>query len=342
MKKIAIVGFGFMGKTHYGAWKKCPGARVVAVCDSNLAQLTAKVTGNIKGAADNNALPASVKVWDDFDRMLCAGGFDIVDITLPTPLHARMSIAALNAGYHVLCEKPMAITLRECDAMLAAAKASGRCFLVAQSVRFFPEYRALAGMIRSGMYGKVLAADFSRFMAVPKWSPKGGSWLLDETKSGGLFVDTHVHDTDFIVSVFGLPKSVLAKGIRSPHGYTEHTTTWYDYGDGKIITSDSSYAAADSLLWDAAARVFFERATVYLGGQYKSPFTVYPQGGKPFTPKLGRRSGYEEEVRYFLALTEGKTLETVLTAEEARMSIRVVLAERQSAELGKLCLIGGE
>ena len=63
MKRIAIVGFGFMGKTHYGAWRKLRGAKVVAVCDSNLAQLTAKVTGNIKGAADNSQLPASVKVW---------------------------------------------------------------------------------------------------------------------------------------------------------------------------------------------------------------------------------------------------------------------------------------
>ena len=339
MKKIAIVGFGFMGKTHYGAWKKCPGARVAAVCDSNLAQLTAKVTGNIKGAADNDALPTSVKVWDNFDKMLAAGGFDIVDITLPTPLHARMSIAALDAGYHVLCEKPMAITLGECDTMLAAATDSGQRFLVAQSVRFFPEYRALAAMIRRGVYGKVLAADFSRFMAVPKWSPKGGGWLLDESKSGGLFVDTHIHDTDFIVSVFGMPKAVLAKSVRSPRGYTEHTATWYDYEDGRIITSDSSYAAADALLWDATARVFFEQATVYLGGQYKAPLVVYPQGGKPFAPKLGKRSAYEEEVRYFLAMVEGRAGEAVLTAEEARMSVRVVLAERQSAETGKVVKI---
>ena len=87
MKRVAIVGFGFMGKAHCGAWKKCRGAKVTAVCDSNLAQLTAKVTGNIKGAADNSTLPDSVRVFDDFNAMLAAGGFDIVDITLPTPLH---------------------------------------------------------------------------------------------------------------------------------------------------------------------------------------------------------------------------------------------------------------
>ena len=126
MQRVAIVGFGFMGKTHYGAWKKCRGAKVVAVCDSNLAQMTSKVTGNIKGIADNSALPKTVKVWDDFSKMLEAGGFDIVDITLPTSLHPVMTIAALEAGYHVLCEKPMALDLKSCDRMLAAAAKAKR------------------------------------------------------------------------------------------------------------------------------------------------------------------------------------------------------------------------
>ena len=336
MKKIAIVGFGFMGRTHLGAWRKCPGARVVAVCDSNLAQLGAKVTGNIKGAADNSALPKSVKVWADFDAMLAAGGFDVVDITLPTPLHARMTIAALKAGFHVLCEKPMALSLRDCDAMLAAAKKARRTLLVAQCVRFFPEYAWLADAIRDGRFGKVVAADFTRFMSAPKWSPKGGSWLLDESKSGGLYVDAHVHDADYIASVFGMPRSVRSVAHRSRHGYVDHTTTVYSYADGKVVTSDSSFAASDALMWDAAARVFFEEATVYLGGAYKSSLTVYPTGGKPFTPKMGRRSGYEEEVRYFLSLVDGRAPKrTVLTAKDARDSIALVLAERNSAETGK-------
>ena len=72
MNRVAIVGYGFMGKTHYGAWKKAPGAKVVAVCDSNLAQLTAKTVGNVKGAADNSKLPKTMKVYDSFDKMLAA------------------------------------------------------------------------------------------------------------------------------------------------------------------------------------------------------------------------------------------------------------------------------
>lgn len=336
MTKIAIVGFGFMGRTHYGAWRKCPKAKVVAVCDSNLAQISAKVSGNIKGAADNTALPKSVKIWADFGEMLAAGGFDVVDITLPTPLHPKMSIAALEAGYHVLCEKPMALSLKDCDAMLAAAERARRVLLVAHCVRFSPEYAWLADAIRGGRFGRVIAADFTRFMAAPKWSPKGGAWLLDESKSGGLYVDAHVHDSDFIASVFGMPRSVRSCAHRSPHGYVDHTTTVYDYPDGKIVTSDSSFAASTSLLWDGAARVVFEKATVYLGDRYKSPLTVYPDKGEPYSPKTGKRNGYDEEVRYFLSLVEGRSpKKAVLTAKDARNSIALVLAERRSSETGK-------
>jgi len=332
MKKVAIVGYGFMGRTHYGAWKKCRGARVVAVCDANLAQLTAKVEGNIKGAADNSALPKSVRIWEDFDAMLAAGGFDIVDITLPTPLHATMSERALKAGFHVLCEKPMALTLAECDRMISAAKKANRQLLVAHCLRFFPEYAALREMVSDGRYGKVVAADFTRFITAPKWSPKGGGWLLDESKSGGLYLDTHVHDADYVVALFGMPAKVESRAHRSPRGYVDHLTTAYDFGDGKVVTSDCSFAAAKALTFDAAARVFFEKATVYVGGAYKNGFTVYPEDGKPFSPKVGKRTGYEDEVRYFLALVEGRPVNRVLAVEDARNAVALVLAERKSAE----------
>ncbi len=325
-----------MGRTHYGAWRNCPGAKVVAVCDSNLAQMSAKVVGNIKGVADNSSLPKSVKIWDDFEKMLASGGFDAVDITLPTPLHRKMSIAALEAGYHVLCEKPMALNISDCDAMLASARKAKRVLLVAHCVRFFPQYAWLAESILDKRFGEVIAADFSRYMAAPKWSPKGGSWLLDESKSGGLYVDAHVHDADYILSVFGMPQSVRSIAHRSRHGYVDHTTTAYTYPDGKIVTADSSFAASESFVWDAAVRVVFEKATVCLGGLYKSPITVYPAKGRPYTPKIGKLNGYEEEVRYFASLLNGKAPKRViLTAEDARDSIALVLAERKSAQTRK-------
>ena len=338
MKKVAIVGFGFMGRTHYGAWKKCRGAKVVAICDANLSQLTAKVKGNIKGAADNTSIPKSVRIHEDFDAMLSVGGFDIVDITLPTLLHPKTTIAALKAGYHVLCEKPMALDLKDCDRMLAAAKAAKRQLLIAHCVRFFPENAYVRELIESGKYGKVIAADFTRFIAPPKWSPKGADWFFDEKKSGGVLFDAHVHDADYIAGTFGRPKALMAAFHRNAKGFVDHTTATFFYKD-TLITSDSSFAPSASLVWDASGRVFFEKATVYFGPFYKSPLTVYPETGKPFSPKLPSRTGYEAEVEYFLSMVEGRGQKLVLTARDARNSIALLEAERRSATSGKVvCL----
>jgi len=337
MKKVAIVGFGFMGKTHYGAWRKAKGAKVVAVCDSNLAQLNSKVKGNIKGAADNSALPSSVKVWENIDEMLAAGGFDIVDVTLPTALHADTSIKALKAGYHVLCEKPMALDLANCDRMLAAARSSGRKLLVAHCVRFDPAYSYIRSAVRDGRFGRLVAAHFTRYIAPPKWSPKGCDWFFDEDRSGGVFLDAHIHDADFILGTFGMPDRLFSALHRGIYGFPDHTATTYFYGNA-IITADSSFAAADSLVFDACARIFLENATIYAGTSYRKPLVVYPNEGKPFSPRISRATGYELETRYFLDMVEGRRpAEKILTAEDARRSIALVLLERESAATGK-CL----
>ena len=336
MTRVAIAGFGFMGRTHYGAWRKCRGAKVVAICDANLAQLTSKVKGNIKGVADNSAVPKSVRVFDDFGRMLEAGGFDVVDITLPTLLHPETTIAALRAGYHVLCEKPMALSVRDCDRMLAAAAKAKRRLLVAHCVRFFPENAYVRELVRSGRYGRVVAADFTRFIAPPKWSPKGADWFFDEKKSGGVLFDAHIHDADYILGTFGRPKRVSAAVHCNAAGFIDHTTSTYFYDDA-LITSDSSFAASSSLVWDASGRVFLEKATIYFGPFYKAPLTVYPDGGKPFSPKLPKQTGYEAEVRYFLDMVEGREpKEHVLTAEDARDSVALLCAERRSAVSGRV------
>ena len=330
MKRVALVGFGFMGRTHYGAWKKCRGAKVVAVCVTNLAHLSAKVEGNIKGAADNSALPKSVRVFDSYEKLLASGGFDIVDLTVPTHLHAEMAIAALKAGFHVLCEKPMALSVRDCDRMLAAAKRAKRELLVAQCVRFFPEYAFVRGLVASGRYGKVVAADFTRYIAPPKWSAKGSNWFFDEKKSGGVLFDVHIHDLDYIAGTFGRPKIVSAAFHRNAKGVVDHTTATLACGDA-LITTDSSFAPSSSFVWEGSGRVFFEKATVYFGPFYKRPLTVYPETGKPFSPKLKSETGYEAEVRYFLAQVEGRLRERILTAKDARDSIALLLKEREAA-----------
>ena len=136
------------------------------------------------------------------------------------------------------------------------------------------------------------------------------------------------------VSDSGRPKALTAAFHRNAKGFVDHTTATFEY-KGALITSDSSFAAAASLVWEASGRVFFEKATVYFGPFYKAPLTVYPEDGKPFSPKLPSKTGYEAEIEYFLGMVEGRRQKAILTAKDARDSIALLEAERRSAKSGK-------
>ena len=178
--RVGIVGFGFMGRMHYGNWKKMKGARVVALCDQNLAQFTAPTAGGNIAGADTTTDYGDAVIYDDFDKMLAEADLDAISLTLPTPLHVPLTIKALQAGVSVLCEKPMALNAAECDKMLKAANRApeGTKLMVAHCLRFWPSYVYLKKLVDSKKYGKVIAASFRRFSA-PGWQ-KGTNWFADE------------------------------------------------------------------------------------------------------------------------------------------------------------------
>lgn len=327
MKRVAIVGFGFMGRMHYGNWKKIDTARVTAICDANLAQLTTCTSGNLAGA-DMTTDFTGVAIYDDWADMLAAGGFDVVDITLPTLLHPSAVMAALDAGYDVLCEKPMALAVSDCDRMLDAARRTGKTLLVAHCLRFWPEYRTLRQLIESGRYGEVVTADFRRSSPIPDAEGPHG-WFLDETKSGGCLLDLHIHDVDFILSLFGEPKGVSASAHRRHDGVIDHVHVCYDY-PGRVITSSVSWAVAPTLGFEATFRVELERATVVFDGLRKEPFRVYPQEGDPFTPEVSELNAYEAELRYFIGLLDGTSDPAFLRAEDGRRVVSLIAAIRAS------------
>lgn len=333
--KTAIVGFGFMGRTHYGAWKKVKGAKVVAICDVNLAQLSRKVTGNGKDA-DLSTDFSGISLYEDFDALIAAGGFDAIDITLPTPLHAPLVKKALAAGFHVLCEKPMALDVKSCDKMIAAAMTGKAAkLMIAQCLRFAPACRYVHDLIASGKYGAVVGATFDRDSMIPGWSGKGKSWFLDEKASGGMILDLHIHDADLINWMFGRPKSVTVRRHVRADGVTDRTATLYGY-DNCVVTSAASWAAAPSFSFEARSFVELERATVVMDARRAAPLQVYPFKGKPFTPKIDCAvSPYDAEVKAFADWVRGRRSSMPITLAEARDAVALVEAERRSMLTGR-------
>ena len=239
--QIGIIGLGFMGRCHFETWAKVRGARLAAVCDIDPRKRAGDwsgTAGNLGGSAARTDL-SGLRIYARAEEMFADPDLDVVDITLPTYLHAEYAVAALRAGKHVICEKPMARTSTEARRMQAAAKAANRQLCVAQCIRFWPAYAVAAEQVRTGKLGLVVSATFRRVSPKPTWSWK--NWLMDETKSGGCVLDLHIHDADFVLSLFGPPQAVSSQGSAAGPGGVDHVITSYRYADGKLVTAEGAW-----------------------------------------------------------------------------------------------------
>jgi predicted dehydrogenase len=331
MIRVGIVGLGFMGRMHYRCWSGIPGATIAAVCEANpkvLAAAGEEAGGNVAGAANRIDLE-SLRVFNDFDELLASGTVDALSITLPTYLHADMTVKALEAGLHVLCEKPMALTVADCDRMVAAAKKSGRVLQVGHCIRFWPEYVVTRQLIQGGQYGKPIAASLRRFTAMPGWSPD--SWFADESRSGGQPLDLHIHDTDYIHHVFGMPEAVSSVA----DGPQTYISTQFFYENGPAVVAESTWRMAPAFVFEMSFVVVLERATVLYNSSNTPALRVLTADGQPPSIELPPGDGYSREVEHFVRTVRDEDVEPIITPQDARETIRLVLAEKQSARAGQ-------
>jgi predicted dehydrogenase len=329
--KVGIVGFGVMGRTHFLAWHGQDGAEITAVCEVN-PEVLAKATtgGNLEEQAGAIDL-AGIAVYDDFDTMLAEAGLDAVSITLPTHLHLPFTIKALEAGWHVLCEKSMALNIEACDAMIAAAERSGKQLMIAQCIRFWPEYAWTKAAISDGRFGTVLAANFERLGAAPGWSKD--SWFADPTKSGGVTLDLHIHDVDFVQYLFGRPQAIRATGARFESGMLGHIATEFRYNDNKVVTAAGSWMMSASFGFAMGFRIALERATLVFASGNAPSLRVYPAEGEAYSPDdLAAGDGYSGEIAHFTALVAGDS-EPVITPQQAKESVRMALEAADAVEV---------
>lgn len=334
MIRVGIIGLGFMGRMHYRCWKALQGVTITALCDSNPAAFTQSnmTPGNLGGASDEIDL-AALQAFTDFDEMLASGLTDVVSITLPTHLHKDYTLKALAANQHVLCEKPMALSAEDCDLMIAAEKSSMGLLQIGHCIRFWPEYVKTHDIIQSGQYGRVVAAGFQRFSPMPSWGPS--NWFIDETRSGGMPLDLHVHDTDFIQHLFGMPFSVSCAADPD----LTHLFTTYHYAHGPLVTAEASWRVARSHGFKMGFRITLEKATLVYDSTLTPTLRVYPFEGEPFSPEIPSGDGYSREIEHFAKKIKKEPVETILTLQESRDTVRIVLAEMQSARRRETTLL---
>ncbi|MCA9154307.1 MAG: Gfo/Idh/MocA family oxidoreductase [Planctomycetales bacterium] len=237
MLKVGIAGIGFMGWIHYLAYQKTAGVELAAICSRDPKKRAGDwrgIKGNF-GPEGTQVDLSAVHCHTEFDEMLADPVVDLVDLCLPPDMHADAAIAALRAGKHVLVEKPMALSVDDCERMVSAAEQAGRQVLVAHVLPFFPEYAHARHVIASGQYGKLLGGTFKRVISDPLWLKD----FYDPARVGGPLVDLHVHDAHLIRLLFGMPTAVNSVG-RMRGEVVEYCQTNFAFADSSLVVSATS------------------------------------------------------------------------------------------------------
>jgi len=335
---VAVVGLGFMGVTHLRAYLQVPAARIVAVCDAVRLPVNGVlegVAGNIKKSDDIHLGP-QVKVFRTLPEVLAEPEVELVDICTPTPLHPEQAIAALRAGKHVFCEKPLARTSAAAREILAAQKSAPGFLMPAMCMRFWPGWSWLKEVVADNRYGKVLAARFRRLSAMPTWS-KQGTYTGTASIGGALF-DLHIHDVDFIQFLFGPPASVFSTGLTAADGSVDHVVTQYLYPGGPTVYAEGGWLLASG--FNMAYTLLCERATLDFDLARGGDAMQITESGQPArTVQYEGPDGYGEEVRYVVQCAlEGKP-PTVVTGEDGLRALQICEAEERSVKTGQVVAV---
>ena len=334
--RVAIVGSKFMGTTHAQIYSALPGADLVAMVSPNVGGAVANL------AKINLALP----VYPSLSELLAAESVDVVDICAPTDVHANLALEAIAAGKHVFCEKPLALTLADVDAIGSAARAAGVIVQVGQCIRFWPEYQALAKLAQTGTAGRLVGLTMDRRCARPAGG--SGNWLNIPERSGGAALDLHIHDTDFVLSLLGIPEAVTSVGHKDEFGWSQIHTIYHFAG--RSIAAGGGWNSPDQWEFKMSFQAVFEKATVEYDCR-RNPTLTITEAGEPTRPlpyeaafeaqsasglgNISALGGYYNLLADFTKNLRMNRQPEAANLDQSRDALRVVLAEIESASAGR-------
>ena len=258
MLRVGLIGCGFMGTMHANCYKNIPGVEIAALADvrPECARTLAEGTNAV--------------LYGDGKDLIANAAVDVIDICLPTYLHAEYAMLAMEKVSYVFVEKPVALTREEGQQMLQKAAETGCNVQIGQVIRFWDEYVKLAQFLAEGTFGKVVNANFRRISPVPTWG--WNNWLLDEKLSGGAAQDLHIHDMDYVLSQFGKPNKIASvkNSLGMANSYIHSLLSYDDF----VVTVEGTWDLPGSHPFEATFRVVFENAVVENAGGKFTPQTA--------------------------------------------------------------------
>jgi predicted dehydrogenase len=265
------------------------------------------------------------------DQLLASPDVDAVIVCSPNNLHRAHAEAALRAGKHVFCEKPLALSTADADAAIATANETGKVLMVGHLTRHMPQYRAVADVLASRRLGTPWAASASRLQ-------RGGdaeSWRMIPEIGGGAPFDLLIHDLDLLNWYMGPPERIVARGRLHRQGAFDHVAVVLTYPGGEVATADSSFLLRAGGL-TALLRVICEHGYVEADNvDPEYPVRVYetdrPVERIAVDTGNARLDGVISELNEFFDAIEGKP-QGRLTLSDARLNVACAEAVVRSAE----------
>jgi len=327
---VVVVGYGFMGTTHLESWSLIPEARILGI------------VGRHKAKAQQVAKKYKAKVYLSLESALRKGDVDVFDICTPTFTHRPLAILGAEAGKHILVEKPMALTLRDADAMIEAAEKRRVKFMVAHCLRFFPEYMKVKEIVSQGTIGEPVMARAHRAGPLPRWGRD--NWFSDKIKSGGVVVDIAIHDVDFLRWCFSdevcRVYSSVSKLVRRGGTSSDHARMILRFKQDAIAHVEASWAVPDQAPFTTYFELAGTKGWLSVDNSSVVPVTVMSKGRiggftpdtMPWIPGMPFPiDPYYREIRHFVDCII-KDEQPMTGGREARSSLEVCLAALQSAK----------
>lgn len=323
--RVALVGAGTMGSVHARHWNAVPGAELVGVLDPR-----------------TDAARAVGPPFTDWDMLLAQTRPDIVDVCTPTPHHREYVEKAAAAGKAIFVEKPMARSLADCDAMLAAVEKAGVPAMSGHVLRYFPEYAAAKKLVDAGAVGIPAAARTARMGGFPDLEDRP-NWYADPDQSGGVVLDLILHDFDWLRWTFGPVTRVYAKGIYNRaefRGRLDYALVTLRFKSDAVAHVTGSWAHPGG--FRTTLEVAGDKGLIEHDSARSAPLTVSLRaesgGGGVAVPESPMASGedpYYLEIAAFVSALENNQTPPV-TFQDARNAAEIALAALSSIDTGKV------
>ena len=328
--KIGILGAGAMGNAHIGGSRsnQSKNADYIAVCDVD------------RQKCDAFAQKFNLRAYYDLDEMLANNEIEMVDLCLPSFMHEEFAVKIARAKKHILVEKPIAFTLKAAKNIYAAAKENKVRIMVAQVLRFWPEYVKIKEIVSSGEIGDIITIYAARLGQMVTW----GEWYKDPQKSGETLMNLTLHDIDFVHFMLGKPASVYSAGKKDDMNNYNDVMNIFKFKSGTNVMVDGSFSMTAGYPFTMRMRVLGTKGTIefyYAAGENIGPDST--SSLMLFKPGDGGRKieaetydAYGREVEYFIDCIENNK-ETEQVMEESILTVLAsVIAAKESLKTGKV------